>query len=178
MNRQQKILAGAAVAALPFLSHGYMAIEGRVVDAYQHTRARASVWLLDKLQRPYDLRLLVEAEARAQGIRPELAVAMVEQESAWNPAAIRNEPQIKSASWGLFQILPETAKACPGKPAAEELLHPVVNIRCGLHLMRGYLERTKSTHKALMAYNGGERCLAVKCPQAEAYAAQVLSRLL
>jgi soluble lytic murein transglycosylase-like protein len=178
MNRKQKILAGAAVAALPFISHGYMSAEGRALNAYHRARARASVWLLDKLQRPYDLRLLVEAEARAQGVRPELAVAMVEQESAWNPAAIRNEPKIQTASYGLFQVLPESAKACPGKPGAAELLHPVANVKCGLHLMRTYLDRTKSTHKALMAYNGGERCLATRCPQAEAYAAQVLSRLL
>jgi soluble lytic murein transglycosylase-like protein len=177
MNRKQKLIAGAALAALPLVSHLYIGAERATVTAYQRTRARASVWLLDKLQRPYDLRLLVEMEARAQGVKPELAVAMVEQESAWNPAAVENLPKLNSASYGLMQIQPGTARACPGKPGAAELLHPVANVRCGLFLMRRYIERTKSVHKALMAYNGGEGCLAMRCPQAEAYAAGVLGRL-
>lgn len=177
MDKRKLSIALAVAIAIPPISHVYMGAEGRAVKAYQRTRARASVWLLGKLQRPYDLRLLVEMEAEAQGVRKDLAVAMVEQESAWNPAAVRNEPRINTASYGLFQILPGTAKACPGQPGAAELLHPVVNVQCGLYLMKQYLDRTKSTHRALMAYNGGERCLAVRCPQAEDYADQVLARL-
>ena len=61
MDAKRKTLIAAALAvALPVSSHIYMRFENAAVSAYQQARARASVWLLDRLQRPYDLRLLVE----------------------------------------------------------------------------------------------------------------------
>lgn len=167
-----------ALILVPPLAHLYMAVEAKAVSAYQINRARATAFFLDKLHKPYNLQLMVKNEASGAGVDPKLAVALVEQESRWDPSAIRPEPKLRTASYGLFQILPETAKNCPGSPSAEQLLHPITNARCGLFLLSRYLEKTKSPRLALVAYNGGEACLRQRCPAAEAYAATVLSKLL
>ena len=174
-----KTLSTALISVACFIprAHGYVHLENKALDQYRKAKARLTTYLLKEYTSPTDFKNLVAVEAKARGIPPELAFAIVEQESNWNPAAVRYESHLKQTTVGLFQILPSTAKACPGSPSAEELFHPLTNINCGLDLLARYL-KTNSPRRALVAYNGGEGCLTRTCSGAEAYANSVLDRFL
>lgn len=176
MKTKQTLLTTAvSIACFIPLAHGYLNIETKLINQYHKAKARFTAYLLKEYTSPMDLKNLVTVEAKARGIPPELAFAVVEQESNWNPAAVRQEPALRTMSIGLFQILPPSAKACPGSPTAAELFHPLTNIQCGLDLLAKYL-KTNSPRRALVAYNGGEGCLTRTCGSAEAYASSVLER--
>jgi soluble lytic murein transglycosylase-like protein len=86
--------------------------------------------------------------ARAVGLEPKIALAIIRQESGFNPAATS-----KKGAMGLMQLMPETAKAY----GVLQPYDPVQNLIAGLYHYRLLLQKYQGDHKlALAAYNAGE----------------------
>lgn len=157
-------------------SHLWMKLETKAIATYYIAKSKLTAYLLTNYAALPDIKNLVAVEAAARGLNPHLAFAVVEQESNWNSTAVRHEPRLGTMTVGLFQIMPSTAKACPGSPTATQLFHPVTNTKCGIFLLSSYLKKTGSPRKTLVAYNGGEGCLTHRCSGAESYATSVLTK--
>jgi soluble lytic murein transglycosylase len=99
-------------------------------------------------------------QATARGIDPLLVLALMRQESLFDPGA-----RSPADARGLMQLLPSTAQRVAdqqGLPAAAGRLYdPAVNVEIGV----AYLDQLLDQHagdpfKALAAYNGGEAAVA------------------
>ena len=139
---------------------------------------------------PSQLLTLARKAAAAQALDPGLVCAVVEQESAWNPWAIRYEPLFFSKyvaslytnnkisaseayargfSWGLMQVMGQVAREA-GFDALflSALCDPEQGLAIGCKVLRKKLDAAAGdTARALLAWNGGGN------PN---YAAQVLAR--
>lgn len=144
------------------------------------------------------LERLARDAAGKHGLDPSLVCAVCEQESAWNPWAIRfewgflkrylaeivnGEPQSKigkfgltelfsrSFSWGLMQVIGHTARR-EGQFLGRflsELCSPAVGLEVGCRVLRAYLkEKGGDVRSGLLRWNGGGR---------PAYADEVLARM-
>jgi len=130
----------------------------------------------------HQLMEIVRGAAVLHHLDPILMFALVEQESNWNPWAIRYEPafytnhvvplhhatlpltelRARAFSWGLFQIMGETARGFmtnrtgfKGKFLAE-LVQPDVNAELGCKAFRRFLDTALGDEAdALLLYNGG-----------------------
>lgn len=83
-----------------------------------------------------DLRELIKAAGVKKGISPELAMAVVQQESAFDPRAISSDGH---ASKGLFQLLDSTGRDLQnrfGVPGEYDPYNPEMNVELGT----GYLK--------------------------------------
>jgi len=117
----------------------------------------------------------VKYQARIYGVDPALACAVVEQESNWNVWAIRYEPAFftryvasqvnlsdtertaRATSWGLFQIMGQTARERGFKGQfLSSLCDPMWGIPAGCEFL-GHLLTIKGGNQtdALLAWNGG-----------------------
>lgn len=128
----------------------------------------------------------VKAKASTLGLDPALACAVVEQESAWNPWAIRYEPAFyqryevpqnltptekiaRSISWGLFQTMGETVRSAGYRGDMAALCDPDTGITWGLAVLQKKLQAANNdVTKALLLWNGGSNT---------AYPAEVLARV-
>ena len=97
-------------------------------------------------------------EAAAEyDVDPNLIFATIMIESGGNPKAIRHEPRINDASYGLGQLLYGTAKGLGYRGSAEGLFDPETNIK----LIARYHRRNLDKHGHLtgeqltVAYNTG-----------------------
>lgn len=136
---------------------------------------------------PSDLIALAKSRAAAANISAPLACAVAEQESSWNPWAIRYEPAFfdryivplkladateanaRSISWGLMQIMGETAREEGYKGALPALCDPQTGLDCGIeHLRRQLIRSAGNIPMALEFYNGGSN---------PAYASEVMARM-
>ncbi len=139
---------------------------------------------------PSQLVLLARRAAAAQSLDPALVCAVVEQESAWNPWAIRYEPLFfakyvaslytnnkvsaseayaRGFSWGLMQVMGQVARDT-GFDARflSALCDPEQGLALGCKVLRKKFDATVGdTTRALLAWNGGGN---------PAYPAQVLAR--
>ena len=139
---------------------------------------------------PSQLVALARKAAAAQGLDPALVCAVVEQESAWNPWAMRYEPAFftkyvaslytnnritaseayaRGFSWGLMQVMGQVARET-GFDAAflSELCDPEQGLATGCKVLRKKFDAMAGDMaRALLAWNGGAN---------PAYAAQVLAR--
>jgi soluble lytic murein transglycosylase-like protein len=109
---------------------------------------------------------------------PALVCAVIEQESAWNPWAVRYEPGFlsryiaplytagklsateaytRAMSWGLMQVMGQVAREFGFKEAAlSELCDPATGIEFGCRILAVRLARARGdTPAALLAWNGG-----------------------
>lgn len=125
------------------------------------------------LPSPSNLISLVKEKAASLGMDPALACAIVEQESAWNPWAIRYEPAFytryvsskpftptektaRSISWGLFQTMGESVREAGYKGDLAALCDPDTGITWGLMvLQRKMALANQDVTKALLFWNGG-----------------------
>ena len=121
---------------------------------------------------------------------PALVCAVIEQESAWNPWAVRYEPGFlaryvaplytagkfsateaytRSMSWGLMQVMGQVAREFGFEESSlGELCDPVIGLEFGCRILAARLARAKGdVSAALLAWNGGAN------PN---YAAEVLAR--
>ena len=128
--------------------------------------------------------------AGEHSLDPALVCAVIEQESAWNPWAVRYEPGFlsryvaplytagklsateaytRSMSWGLMQVMGQVAREFGFKEASlSELCDPAVGIEFGCRVLRARLAKAKGdVPAALLAWNGGADIN---------YAAEVLAR--
>lgn len=132
------------------------------------------------------LQLAHEIAAR-EGVDPTLVCAVVEQESAWNPWAVRFEPAFyekytkpmhlsdteeytRAISFGLMQLMGESAREAgfTGKYLSE-LCDPTVGLTWGCRwLQRKLAHASGDVTKGLLAWNGGG---------SPGYASQVLARM-
>jgi soluble lytic murein transglycosylase-like protein len=133
---------------------------------------------------------LARRAAAAQALDPALVCAVVEQESGWNPWAMRYEPAFfakyvanlytnnkisaseayaRGFSWGLMQVMGQVARET-GFDAAflSALCDPEQGLATGCKVLRKkFNAMAGDMTRALLAWNGGAN---------PAYAAQVLAR--
>jgi soluble lytic murein transglycosylase-like protein len=129
--------------------------------------------------------------ALAAGLDPALVCAICEQESAWNPWSIRYEPEFylryllplavsgtlgdatearaRAFSWGLMQVMGETAREHGYAGHLPALCVPATGIAIGCRVLASKLAAARGdVESALLAWNGGAN------PD---YPAQVLARM-
>lgn len=129
---------------------------------------------------PIDPKLLDLAEhaAHAENLDSALVCAVVEQESGWNPWAMRYEPQFfakyvaplytnnkigateayaRGMSWGLMQVMGQTAREKGANSLyLSTLCDPAVGLAIGCRILRQKLDAAKGDIRAaLQAWNGG-----------------------
>jgi len=128
--------------------------------------------------------------ASQHGLEPALVCAVIEQESAWNPWAVRYEPGFlsryvaplytagkfsateaytRAMSWGLMQVMGQVAREFGFQPATlSELCDPATGIEFGCRILAKHVARAKGDiPAALLAWNGGAELN---------YSAEVLAR--
>ena len=139
---------------------------------------------------PAQLGTLARRAAAAQSLDPALVCAVVEQESAWNPWAMRYEPLFfakyvaslytnnkitateayaRGFSWGLMQVMGQVARES-GFDALflSALCDPEQGLAVGCKVLRKKIDAMAGdTTCGLLAWNGGAN---------PAYPAQVLAR--
>jgi soluble lytic murein transglycosylase len=103
----------------------------------------------------------VQKLAREDALDPYLIVALIRQESLFDPKAIS-----PAAAHGLMQLLPSTAARVAsriglGAPQREKLFDPELNLKLGIHHLKELLQRySNNPVKAVAAYNAGENAVA------------------
>jgi len=139
---------------------------------------------------PSQLVALARKAAAVQSLDPALVCAVVEQESSWNPWAMRYEPAFftryvaslytnnkitaseayaRGFSWGLMQVMGQVARET-GFDALflSALCDPEQGLTVGCKVLRKKFDAMGGdTTRALLAWNGGGN---------PAYATQVLAR--
>lgn len=139
---------------------------------------------------PSQLVALARKAAAAQSLDPALVCAVVEQESAWNPWAMRFEPAFftkyvaslytnnkvtateayaRGFSWGLMQVMGQVARETGfDSPFLAALCDPEQGLAIGCKVLRRKFDAMAGdTTRALLAWNGGANA---------GYPAQVLAR--
>ncbi len=139
---------------------------------------------------PAQLVVLARKAAIVQRLDDALVCAVVEQESAWNPWAMRYEPAFfakyvaalytnykvsateayaRGFSWGLMQVMGQVAREAGfDAPFLSTLCDPELSLALGCKVLRKKFDATDGDcTQALLAWNGGGN---------SAYAAQVMAR--
>jgi soluble lytic murein transglycosylase-like protein len=139
---------------------------------------------------PPQLVLLARKAAAAQSLDAALVCAVAEQESAWNPWALRFEPAFfakyvaplytnfkvtaseayaRGFSWGLMQVMGQVAREAGfDDPFLSALCDPERSLALGCRVLRRKFDASGGdATRALLAWNGGANA---------EYAAQVLAR--
>lgn len=83
--------------------------------------------------------------------------AIIHQESGGIERALRHEPRLRDASYGLMQLLCRTARGLGFPGPCENLYNPRTNIAFGARYFAGLLARYTSCGQALAHYNGGSK---------------------
>lgn len=100
---------------------------------------------------PNAYRLLAACEARHYQMPPEVAYAVLEIESAFNPSSVGKDGEI-----GLMQVLPSTARMMGFSGTTSELSEPAANIKFGVrYLAEAYHLAGKDLCTTLMKYRAG-----------------------
>jgi soluble lytic murein transglycosylase-like protein len=121
-------------------------------------RFEAEVWLADMSRRlanrvpdrQYRVEMLkmVHREATRVGLMPELVLAIIDIESAFNPYAISS-----AGAQGLMQVMPFWLKEI-GRPS-DNLFRLQTNLRFGCTILKFYLDKeNQNLFAALKRYNG------------------------
>jgi soluble lytic murein transglycosylase-like protein len=94
---------------------------------------------------------LVRREAERRGLPPDVADAVAEVESAYNPRAVGDVGEI-----GLMQVRPETAHLLGHRGSVQALFEPETNVRLGVtYLSRAWELAKGDLCRALMKYRAG-----------------------
>jgi soluble lytic murein transglycosylase len=99
----------------------------------------------------------IRKKAAERGIDPYLVLALIRQESLFDPRALS-----PASAFGLMQLLPSTAARAAKQlglrpPSQERLYDPQLNLTLGTHHLKELLQRySNNVVKALAAYNAGE----------------------
>ncbi len=138
-------------------------LRSRLIEAIRESssfddRFAAEVWLMDMSKRlerripdplaRLELLRMVHREATRSKLAPELVLAVIEVESAFDRWAISS-----AGAQGLMQIMPFWLKEI-GHPD-DNLFHLQTNLRMGCTILRFYLDKEKGNlTRALARYNG------------------------
>ncbi len=104
---------------------------------------------------------MIQKIAREKIIDPYLVLALIRQESVFDPRALS-----PASAYGLMQLLSSTAARMAAQlglpsPGAAKLYDPETNLTLGIHHLRGLLQRYGDNWvKAIAAYNAGEAAVA------------------
>jgi len=133
-----------------------------------------------------ELIAMAKACATQHLLDPVLVCSVVEQESAWDTWAVRYEPAFqtryidplnlsatetmcRSTSWGLMQVMGQTAYEAGFRAKAPTLLSPALGLYWGCTVLAKKLRKAQNdVEKALLLWNGGANKL---------YPAEVLARM-
>ncbi len=100
----------------------------------------------------------IQENAAKNGLDPYLILAMIRQESLFDPQALS-----PASAFGLMQLLPSTAgreakRIGLPSPASEKLFDPDLNVMLGTQHLKGLLQLySDSVVKAVAAYNAGKK---------------------
>jgi soluble lytic murein transglycosylase-like protein len=95
---------------------------------------------------------IINENAAAHGVSPQLVRAVIQQESAFNPRAVSNK-----GAMGLMQLMPATA----AELGVSDPFDPSENIRGGVTYLKGLLRKFEhNIELALAAYNAGPNAVA------------------
>lgn len=100
-------------------------------------------------------------DVRAYRHEPEFFEQHLSLQDAWKD----KDPEIVSASYGLFQIMFTTAWQLGFRGQAEDLYNPVINTELGAKLLRQLVDRIRTTNNihlwpldiAICRYHGGSK---------------------
>ena len=120
----------------PFESGGYSE-DGSVVDFNGY---------YEETSETNKIKNKIIAEAKAQGVDPNLALAVAQQESGFNPKA-----KSQAGACGIFQLMPQTAK----EMGVSDPFNVDQNIKGGIKYLKWCLKNTNTIEEALVAYNAG-----------------------
>ncbi|MBI4528044.1 MAG: DUF3808 domain-containing protein [Deltaproteobacteria bacterium] len=124
-------------------------------------RIRGSSDELQRFRYPLAYWEKVDKLAVELGLDPFLVVALIRQESLFDPYALS-----PASAYGLMQLLPTTAAREAKQmglpvPNPETLFDPDVNLKIGIHHLKGLLDRYENNlPRAIAAYNAGENAVA------------------
>lgn len=104
--------------------------------------------------------------AKKHGVDPKLSTAVLWVESRGNKKALSHKGAV-----GLMQVMPFNAKFCGLNE--KELEDPIKNIDCG-HRILAEAVRRYGERNGVKVYNGGPKCLRLKCAETETYVRNVL----
>lgn len=131
-----------------------------------------------ELSPPPQLLALAQQAARTHALRPELVCAVVEQESSWEPWALRYEPgfyeryvepqvargaisnteaRARAFSWGLMQVMGQLARehGFTG-PSLAALCDPGAGLEIGCRVLAAKIAAAEgNVERALILWNGG-----------------------
>lgn len=103
----------------------------------------------------------IQKIAGTSGLDPYLVVALIRQESLFDPKAVS-----PASAYGLMQLLPSTAARVAKRLSldfftAERLFEPELNLTLGTHYLKELRQQfPQSLPKAIAAYNAGETAVA------------------
>lgn len=99
---------------------------------------------------------LTIAQAQEKRLDPYFVVALMRQESLFDPEAVS-----PAQAYGLMQLLPSTASRLTGAPASTaSLTNPIYNVRTGTLYLRQLLDMyDDNLIMATAAYNAGEKAV-------------------
>jgi len=103
----------------------------------------------------YDIIRRVKKDNFLDDVPDALTLATIETESSFNPDAIREEPQINDASYGLMQILYGTAQEVGYNGTPEGLFDPATNILYATKYHQKLFRRFNAWDAVIHAYNEG-----------------------
>src|SRR6266446_6279650 len=90
-----------------------------------------------------------------------LLKGLIARESGWNVGAFQPEPGIGDASYGLMQVLLQTAREALNNRTLtpSDLFIPDTNIAAGAAYLKSQIARYGDLRRAVSAYNCGSECL-------------------
>ena len=99
-----------------------------------------------------DLQLFIADLCEEVNIDPELVLAMIEQESQWDAAAVGDNGR----SFGLMQVQERWHKDRMNGLGCDDLLDPYQNVLVGIDILAEKMAKYDTTGEALTAYNAGD----------------------
>ena len=97
----------------------------------------------------------LEAAALMHGLDPDLLRALVWQESKGDPLAVRFEPRLNDSSYGLGQVLLQTARELGFAGGVRDLLDPHTNLDLAARYLRSRFDTFGDFRLSVAAYNSG-----------------------
>ncbi|MEK6943113.1 MAG: N-acetylmuramoyl-L-alanine amidase [Nanoarchaeota archaeon] len=102
--------------------------------AVTKTAVRTNIYINSKNANEVKYSPMVNRLAQENDVSYLLTKAIIEKESSWKPDAIRQEPKLNDASYGLMQILGGTAKGTNCKDDFNT--NPESNVDCGIKVLK------------------------------------------